>query len=90
MERKWASPAWSPLPARRGGARPSRLQSFDYAPSGDLLATHTYTNSTDVITETYSYDMLGNRTATTDAHGNTVFHTYDPFGRVTAEWDSTI
>jgi len=37
----------------------------------DLLATHTYTNGADYITETYAYDMLGNRIATTDALGNT-------------------
>ena len=33
----------------------SPLQSYTYSPCGDLLATHTYTNSTDIITETYSY-----------------------------------
>ena len=38
-----------------GEAVLSPLQAFTYSPCGDLLATHTYTNSTDIITETYSY-----------------------------------
>ena len=67
----------------------SPLQTFTYAPSGDLLATHTYTNGTDYTTETYAYDMLGNRISTTDAHGNTIHRTYDPFGRVLVEWGAT-
>ena len=65
------------------------VASYTYASSGDLLATHTYTNATDYTTETYAYDMLGNRIATTDAHGNTVFRTYDPLGHVVAEWGAT-
>ena len=65
------------------------VASYDYSPVGDRLATHTYTNGTDDIVETYTYDMLGNRIATTDAHGNTVFRTYDPLGRVLAEWGAT-
>ena len=69
-----------------GEAALSPLQSYDYSPSGDLLATHTYTNGTDAVTETYAYDMFGNRIATTDAHGNTIFRTYDSFRHVTAEW----
>ena len=72
-----------------GEAALSPLQSYTYSPTGDLLATHTYTNSSDILTETYAYDMLGNRTATTDAHGNAVFRAYDPFGRVVAEWGAT-
>ena len=68
-----------------GEAALSPLQSYDYSPAGDLLATHTYTNDTDYTTETYAYDMLGNRIATTDAHGNTTYRTYDPFGCVLAE-----
>ena len=73
--------------ARRGGVSP--LQTFAYAPCGDLLATHTYTNDTDILAETYAYDMLGNRIATTDALGNTTFKSYDPLGHVTAEWGAT-
>ncbi len=65
------------------------LQSFDYAAIGDLLAAHTYTNGDEVVSETYSYDMLGNRVSTTDAHGNTVYKTYDPLGNVVAEWGAT-
>jgi len=65
------------------------VASYTYASSGDLLATHTYTNATDYTTETYAYDMLGNRIATTDAHGNTIFRTYDPLGHVVAEWGAT-
>ena len=61
----------------------------DYSPTGDLLATHTYTNATDYTTETYAYDMLGNRIATTDAHGSTIHRTYDPFGRILSEWGAT-
>ena len=64
-------------------------QSYEYTPVGDLLATHTFTNGINTITESYAYDMLGNRIATTDVHGNTVFRTYDPFGRVVAEWGAT-
>ena len=60
-----------------------------YTPSGDLLVTHTYTNGTDAVTETYAYDMLGNRIATTAAHGNTIYRTYDPFGRILSEWGAT-
>ncbi len=65
------------------------LQAFTYAPCGDLIATHTYTNGTDTITESYAYDMFGNRIATTDALGNAVYKSYDPFGRVVAEWGAT-
>jgi YD repeat-containing protein len=65
------------------------VASYDYSPNGDLLATHTYTNGTDYITEFYAYDMLGNRIATTDAHGNTIYKSYDPLGNVTAEWGAT-
>ena len=65
------------------------LQSYDYSPCGDLLATHTYTNDTDYTTETYAYDLLGNRIATTDAHGNTIYKSFDPLGNVTAEWGAT-
>ena len=71
----------------RSGVSP--LQAFTYAPTGDLLATHTYTNGTDCTTETYAYDMLGNRIATTDAHGNTIYKSYDPLGHVFAEWGAT-
>ena len=73
--------------ARRGGVSP--LQAFTYSPTGDLLATHTYTNGADYITETYAYDMLGNRIATTNALGNTTYRTYDPLGNLTAEWGAT-
>ena len=65
------------------------VASYTYSPNGDLLATHTYTNGTDAVTESYAYDMLGNRIATTDAHGNTIFRTYDPLGRLVAEWGAT-
>ena len=64
-------------------------QSFDYTFNGDLLATHTYTNIADIITESYAYDMLGNRIETTDALGNAIFRSYDPFGNITAEWGAT-
>ena len=73
-----------PLPredAPIGEAALPPLQSYTYAPCGDLLATHTYTNNTDILTETYAYDMLGNRIATTDALGNTMYRTYDPLIR---------
>ena len=72
-----------------GDAAPLPLQSFAYTPAGDRLATHTYTNGTDDIVETYAYDMLGNRIVSTDALGNTVFRAYDPFGQITAEWGAT-
>ena len=72
-----------------GEAALSPLQSYTYTPAGDLLATHTYTNSTDYTTETYAYDLLGNRIATTDALGNTTYRTYDPLGKLTAEWGAT-
>ena len=72
-----------------GEAALSPLQSYDYSPTGDLLATHTYTNDTDILTETYAYDMLGKRIATTDAHGSTTYRTYDPLGNLTAEWGAT-
>ncbi len=72
-----------------GGAAVAPQQSFDYAPCGDLLATYTFTNNADVVSESYVYDMLGNRIATTDAQGNVVFRDYDPFGRVVAEWGAT-
>ena len=72
-----------------GEAALSPLQSFTYSPTGDLLATHTYTNSFDILTETYAYDMLGNRIATTGAHGNTTYRSYDPLGNLTAEWGAT-
>jgi len=65
------------------------VASYTYAPTGDLLATHTYTNATDYTTESYAYDMLGNRIATTDSLGNTTYRTYDPLGNVTAEWGAT-
>ena len=65
------------------------VASYTYSPTGDLLATHTYTNSSDILTETYAYDLLGNHIATTDAHGNTICRTYDPFGRVLSEWGAT-
>ena len=67
----------------------SPLQTFTYTPWGDLLATHTYTNGTDLLTETYAYDLLGNRIATTDALGNTTYRTYDPLGRILAEYGAT-
>ncbi len=65
------------------------VQSFNYASCGDLIASTTYTNGTDAVTETYDYDMLGNRVATTDALGGTIYKAYDPFGRVVAEWGET-
>ena len=65
------------------------VATFAHTPWGDLLATHTYTNGTDIITETYAYDLLGNRIATTDALGNTTFKSYDPLGNLTAEWGAT-
>ena len=63
--------------------------SYEYSPSGNLFAAHTYTNGTDIVTETYGYDMFGNRISTTDALGNTVFKSYDPFGHILAEWGAT-
>ena len=72
-----------------GGSGVSPLQSYDYSPAGDLLATHTYTNATGYTTETYAYDLLGNRIATTDAHGSTTYRTYDPLGNLTVEWGAT-
>ena len=72
-----------------GEGYPAPLQSFDYSPCGDLIAKHTYTNGTDVITESYAYDMLGNRIATADALGNTTYRTYDPLGNVIAEDGAT-
>ena len=61
-------------------------QRFGYAPSGDLLVMDTYTNATDVVSEFYAYDMIGNRIATTDALGNTVYKSFDPFGNLLWEW----
>ena len=75
--------------AATGTTGVSPVASYTYAPSGDLLATHTYTNGTDYTTESYAYDMLGNRIATTDAHGNTIYKSYDPLGYVVAEWGAT-
>ena len=77
------------LAAPSGTTNVLPVASYYYAPVGDLLATHTYTNGTDYITESYAYDMLGNRISTTDAHGNTIYRTYDPFGRVLSEWGAT-
>ena len=64
-------------------------QRFGYAPSGDLVATHTYTNAMDAVSEFYAYDVLGNRIATTDALGNTVYKAFDPFGNLISEWGAT-
>ena len=64
-------------------------QRFGYAPSGDLLVMDTYTNETEVVSESYAYDMLGNRIATTDALGNTVYKAFDPFGNLISEWGAT-
>jgi YD repeat-containing protein len=75
--------------AATGTTGVSPVASYDYSPSGDLLAAHTYTNSTDYTTESYAYDMLGNRTATTDALGNTIYRTYDHLGHVVAECGAT-
>ena len=72
-----------------GNSSPMPVQSFDYSPCGDLLATYTYTNDTDTITESYVCDMQGNRTATTNVLGDVVIRSYDPFGRVVAEDDAT-
>ena len=63
--------------------------SYTYVPAGDLIAKHTYTNGTDIITEMYAYDMLGNRTSTTDALGNTIFKSYDAVGNVITEDGAT-
>ena len=72
-----------------GNSSPLPVQSFDYTPCGDLLATHTYTNETGAITESYAYDMQGNRTATTNALGDVVLRICDPFERVVAEDGAT-
>ena len=72
-----------------GEGYPAPLQSFDYVPCGDLIASHTYTNFIDYTTESYAYDMLGNRIATTDALGNTIYKSYDAIGNVIAEWGAT-
>ena len=72
-----------------GNSSPLPVQAFDYTPCGDLLATHTYTNETDAITESYAYDTQGNRTATTNALGDVVLRICDPFGRVIAEDGAT-
>ena len=37
---------------------------------------------TNVVSESYEYDMFGNKTAVTDAHGNVATAVYDPFGHV--------
>ena len=58
-----------------GGAASLPLQSFDYAPCGDLTATHTFTNGTETITETYAYDMLGSRIGFGDAAAKHVART---------------
>ena len=71
--------------AATGTTGVSPVASYAYSPAGDLIAKHTYTNGTDIITESYAYDMLGNRIATTDAHGNTTYRTYDPLGNLTVE-----
>ena len=65
------------------------VASYSYSPNGDLLAAHTYTNGDEVVSEFYSYDMLGNRISTTDALGNAIYRTYDPLGNVLAEWGAT-
>ena len=72
-----------------GEGMPLPLQSFDYSAAGDLLATHTYTNSGEVVSESYAYDTLGNRVATTDALGITIFKSYDAAGNVIAEDGAT-
>ncbi len=59
------------------------VQSFIYAPCGNLLSTFTYTNVTDGISESYIYDSLGNRVMEIDALDNSIHRSYDPFGRVT-------
>ena len=72
-----------------GESDPAPHQFFDYAPCGDLLATHTYTNDTDYVTESYISDALGRRVAMTDALCNVVYRSYDPQGNVTAEGGAT-
>ncbi len=65
------------------------VQDFVYAPCGDLVATFTYTNATDGVSESYVYDSLGNRVEETDALGNSTYRTYDPLGQVLEEGGAT-
>ena len=79
----------SPVPGGTGTIGVLPVASYEYSPSGDLLAAHTYTNGDEVVSETYAYDMFGNRISTTDALGNTIFKSFDPFGHVLAERGAT-
>ena len=72
-----------------GNSEAKPYQAFEYAPSGDIASLHTFTNGTDVISESYLHDMLGNRIATTDAIRYTIYKLYDPLGNVLAEWGAT-
>ena len=47
--------------AETGTTGVSPVASYVYSPAGDRLATHTYTNGTDDIVETYAYDHRNRR-----------------------------
>lgn len=55
---------------------------MSYNALGDLTQMDRFVSMTNVVSESYGYDMFGNKTAVTDAHGNVATAAYDPFGHV--------
>ena len=59
------------------------VRETDYDEFGDVVATRTYTNATDVVTESFAYDARGRRVESVNALGETVTTSYDAQGNVT-------
>ena len=64
-------------------------EAYAYDGVGDLVAKFTYTNGTDFVTETYTYDTYGRRVSSVDALGNETETRYDAVGNVVEQSGAT-
>ena len=61
-----------------------------YTPLSDLAKLETYTSATEVVSERYEYDALGNKAVVIDALGHVAQSVYDPFGHVVSVCGATM
>ncbi len=56
---------------------------FEYDKANRLTKVSEHHSDGRVLTNSYTYDVMGNMTSATDHFGNTIYYTYDEFNRVT-------
>lgn len=67
------------------GPLPGVIKEMVYDYMNRLIALHEHHDDGIILTQSFTYDLLGNKTSSVDAFGNVTSYQYDAFGRLIAE-----